>query len=151
MARVIRQQPDKKLPTPGSGTKTPAAAGSTGAKRKKLREDAATLELARAQDDLVAQRKVPICDSERRRLAMQLNGLSPLEFAISMMRDPAASIPEKQWACAVLLPYMHRKMPVAIDVGGQKENPINVKNMSTDELAAFVNLCQKAGIALPKP
>ena len=150
MARVIRQAPDKKVPKPGAGTKSPDATRMATAKRKALRDEGLNLERQRAVDNPPGP-KAPVCDAERRRLAMQLNGLSPLEFAISMMRDPAASIPEKQWACAVLLPYMHRKMPVAIDVGGQKENPINVKNMSTDELAAFVNLCQKAGIALPKP
>lgn len=150
MAGVRR--PESKVPPSLDNMLKAQAVSAATAKAKKqsaqvARMAAKAVEAHSANVPKSAARKVT--DTERKQMANALNGLTPLEFACSMMRDPAASIPEKQWACAILMPYLHRKMPIAVDIGGQQDNPINVRGMNDLELKQFIELCQKAGISLP--
>ena len=55
-------------------------------------------------------------DDQRKALAMKVGGILPLEFAASVLRDPYAPMKEKMWACELLMPYMHRKLPMAVDL-----------------------------------
>src|SRR5690606_17269191 len=57
-----------------------------------------------------------LTNEQRRMLARATDGLSPLEFATSVLRDENASNSSRQWAAEVLMPYMHHRLPTAVQV-----------------------------------
>lgn len=63
-----------------------------------------------------SQKKTKLTDEQRKILANQAGGISPLEFFASIIRDPDADPKRKDHAAAQLMPYMHRKMPTAVDI-----------------------------------
>jgi hypothetical protein len=91
-----------------------------------------------------------LTDDQRKSLALAAGGITPLEFACSVIRDPKATMRDKQWACGTLMPYMHRKLPIAIE-GGDPSKPISIldigqlKDLSNKEIQTFMKLIEKAG------
>ena len=64
----------------------------------------------------VTPKHVLLTDAQRKQLAVAAGGITPLDFACSVLRDDHAPMKEKQWACELLMPYMHRKLPTAVDM-----------------------------------
>lgn len=56
-------------------------------------------------------KKGMLTNEQRRLLARAVDGLSPLEFATSVLRDEEASISSRRWAAEVLMPYLHHRLP----------------------------------------
>lgn len=54
-----------------------------------------------------------LTNEQRRMLARATEGLSPLEFALSTLRDESASQSSRQWATEVLMPYVHHRLPTS--------------------------------------
>jgi len=54
-----------------------------------------------------------LTNEQRRMLARATEGLSPLEFALSTLRDEMASQSARQWAAEVLMPYVHYRLPTS--------------------------------------
>ena len=42
------------------------------------------------------------------------NGISPLDFALNMLRDENADYKDRMWACAQALPFVHPKLAATI-------------------------------------
>lgn len=73
-------------------------------------------------------------------------GITPLEFLMSILRDPKAKFYEKLDAAKAAAPYMHRKMPIAVE-GGDSERPIllhDLSRLSDSELLMLKTLLEKA-------
>lgn len=63
-----------------------------------------------------------LTNEQRRQLARATDGLSPLEFATSVLRDESASQSARQWASEVLMPYMHHRLPTAVQLQTDNRN-----------------------------
>lgn len=74
-----------------------------------------------------------LTDEQRKQLAAAAGGITPLEFACSVLRDEKSTMKDKQWACELLMPYMHRKLPTAVDM---TTNAV-VTTVSAEGLAAL--------------
>ena len=59
----------------------------------------------------VPNKAARLTDEMRKQLANASGGISPLEFACSILRDEDSVLKDKQWACELLMPYMHRRLP----------------------------------------
>lgn len=57
-----------------------------------------------------------LTDDQRKTLAKLSDGITPLEFAMSILRDPKASMADRRWATDLLMPYMHQRLPVAVNM-----------------------------------
>jgi hypothetical protein len=85
-------------------------------------------------------------EAERQELAQRM-GITPLEFLLSILRDPKAKFHEKLDAAKAAAPYMHRKMPIAVE-GGEPERPILLHDLSVlsdSEFLMLTTLLEKAG------
>lgn len=99
-----------------------------------------------------ARGKVTMLTEKQRQALAERAGITPLEFLISVMRDPKASMDYKVEAAKIAAPYMHRKMPIAIE-GGDPTKPIvtldaaQLRNLKTTELQTLRELLGKIGLA----
>lgn len=64
----------------------------------------------------IVSKHIFLTDAQRKQLACAAGGITPLDFACSVLRDERSPMKEKQWACELLMPYMHRKLPTAVDM-----------------------------------
>lgn len=93
---------------------------------------------ARNKKDVVAEQLTQQAISE---------GLMPLDFFLSVMRCPDAALSMRHEAAKAAAPYVHRKMPIAIENG---DAPFKVLDMSTlqglsiEELEVMRELMRKA-------
>src|SRR6266496_5882082 len=56
--------------------------------------------------------------TEKQRTEMaERHGITPLDFLMSIMRDESARIGERLEAAKLAAPYLHRKMPIAVEAG----------------------------------
>lgn len=62
------------------------------------------------------KKKLVLNDEQRKQLAAAAGGITPLEFACSVLRDPDAPMGDKRWAVELLMPYMHQKLPTSVSV-----------------------------------
>lgn len=135
----------------GGRTRTPEQAKEAGRKGGRARAKRAEIRRAKEESkfELSKSSLAPfkqLTDVDRRQLAVQAGGITPFEFACSILRDPDAHIADKKWACELLFPYMHRKLPTATEVQMTKQT-INVdikaiKQMSNEDLEKLLNLVQ---------
>lgn len=91
-----------------------------------------------------------LSNEQRQQLAAITGGITPLELFISVCRDEDATIDQRIDAANKAAPYMHRKMPIAIE-GGDLSKPINfmdvtqLKGLTNKEIELFLALLAKAG------
>ena len=65
--------------------------------------------------------------TERARIALEKRmGITPLEFLLQVLRDPKTSIVHKLDAARIAAPYMHKKMPTAIEVTSDPEETLRL-------------------------
>ena len=95
-----------------------------------------------------------LTDEERQDLANRTGGLTPMEFLASVLREGSgADFDDRIDAAKALAPYMHRKMPIAIE-GGDPSKPINImdvaslKGLKDAEIKTLLTLLKKAGANL---
>ena len=87
---------------------------------------------------------------DRRELA-ELNGITPLQFLMSVMLDPLRYMDTRIDAAKAALPYFHRKMPVAIELPGGDAPAVDlgrVLALSRDDRLALLTLLNRVGIDL---
>lgn len=53
------------------------------------------------------------------------DGLTPLEYMLSVLRDPEAEKAERAWAAEKAAPYIHPRLST-IQHGGDVENPVQI-------------------------
>ena len=91
---------------------------------------------------------------ERKRLAKEA-GMTPLEFLLSIMCDAEEKLGVRINVATSVLPYFHRKMPIAVDNGAG--GPVGVytkeqlSRLNTAELQALEQLMLKLGNDFPVP
>jgi len=90
--------------------------------------------------------------TERARMQLaEREGIEPLQFLMSVMRDPKASLDYQLEAAKIAAPYLHRKMPISIE-GGDPTRPIvtldaaQLRNLNKTELTALRALLAKLGM-----
>ena len=74
-------------------------------------------------------------------------GLMPLEFMLEVLRHPDDyPFVARQWAAKEAAPYLHRKMPIAIE-GGDKPlvflDAAKLTNMTAEDLSKLAALLEK--------
>lgn len=83
-----------------------------------------------------------LTDEQRKLLANQEGGITPLEFYMSVLRDPDMTFKEKHIAASELMPYLHRKMPTAVDLTANTVvtniSPTLLAKMPEEELAKLM-------------
>jgi len=84
-----------------------------------------------------------LTDAQRQALAVKAGGITPLEFAASVLRDKDAPMVEKRWAAELLMPYMHRKLPVAIEGAFMHGSPAEMAAMLPKLVVNFVEASEK--------
>lgn len=91
-----------------------------------------------------------LSNEQRQAIAAITGGLSPLDLFISIVRSESdIPLELRMQAARDAAPYLHRKMPIAIDGGENK--PISMldiaqlKGLSTAELTTLLKLVEKAG------
>jgi len=81
--------------------------------------------------------------------------LSPLEFMLQVLGNEQESFARRAWAAEKAAPYVHRRMPLAIE-GGDPTRPVLVataqqlRTLSAEEFALLQQLSPKLK-ALPSP
>lgn len=94
-----------------------------------------------------------ISNEERVALANETGGLLPLDLFISVCKQEGAPLATRLAAAAQAAPYLHRKMPMAIE-GGDPNRPITIveiaqlKGLKTAELKVLATLLEKLGVPL---
>jgi len=91
-----------------------------------------------------------LTNEQRKKLAEATDGITPLYLLISIARDEDESMDTRIEAAKVAAPYLHKKMPIAIE-GGDPNRPLNLdirglQNLGTSELAQLKTLLVKAGV-----
>lgn len=62
-----------------------------------------------------------------REYVMKSMGITPLEFMLEVLHNPKKySTRDRMWAADKAAPYVHRRMPIAIE-GGDKDKPIRTQ------------------------
>lgn len=90
-------------------------------------------------------------DAARQQLADKEGGLTPLQFLLSVLRQDKAPLDVKFKAASIAAPYMHRKMPIAIEGTGTPLTFLDataLAKLNKSELNVMMNLLSKIG-ALP--
>lgn len=94
-----------------------------------------------------ADKHYRITDIQRKQMAAQLGGITPLEYACSILRDDEETMTNKKWACELLMPYMHRKLPVAVEMSGGTVTTVvsaeSLANLSMSELEKLMQAVLK--------
>jgi hypothetical protein len=88
---------------------------------------------------------------QRRMLAEELGGITPMQILMSIARDECAGMNTRIEACKVLMPYVHKKMPVAVETIGAATNVLSInmddiKNISDDEIEHTLEVLEKLGV-----
>ena len=64
--------------------------------------------------------------------AIAASGLTPLEFMLEVLRHPKDySTAQRMWAANAAAPYVHRKMPIAVEGGNSPIKLLNVTNLAS--------------------
>lgn len=92
-----------------------------------------------------------LSNMQRRMLAEELGGITPMQILMSIARDEAAGMNERIEACKVLMPYVHKKMPVAVESIGAATNVLSIdmddiKNISDAEIEHTIGVLEKLGV-----
>lgn len=95
-------------------------------------------------------RKSILTNEQRKKLAEMTDGITPLYLLISIARDEDEAMDTRIEAAKVAAPYLHKKMPIAIE-GGDPNRPLNLdirglQNLGTSELSQLKTLLIKAGV-----
>jgi hypothetical protein len=95
-------------------------------------------------------RKKPASKRELRRQAIAASGLTPLEFLLSVVRDAEVHMDYRINAAKAAAPYVHRKMPIAID-GGDPNKPIvfeasALQGLTVQEKMTLLSLFEKMAL-----
>lgn len=93
-----------------------------------------------------------VTEMQRLELARRM-GITPLEFLMSLMRDDAEDMETRVEAARAAAPYMHRKMPIAIETSEQRGITLDagaLRALSKQELNTLRTLLEKAGLASDK-
>lgn len=94
-----------------------------------------------------------ITNEQRKEIAEQTGGLLPVDLFVSVCRQEDAPLEMRLAAAAQAAPYLHRKMPMAIE-GGDPSRPITLLEMSQlkglplAELKILLAILEKAGTPL---
>src|SRR5260370_41674875 len=67
--------------------------------------------------------KIGILTEQQRHEMAERHGITPVDFLLSVVRDDAADLEYRLLAAKAAAPYMHRKMPIAIE-GGDEDRPM---------------------------
>lgn len=67
---------------------------------------------------------------------VEASGLTPLDYMLSLLRDPGETKDNRMWAAEKAAPFVHPRL-AAVEHTGRGGGPIEVANISDDELAAI--------------
>ena len=86
-----------------------------------------------------------------RAAAIAAEGLTPLDFALQVLRDPITySTRDRQWAAATAMPYVHKKMPIAIEGGDRPLTFVDASKLAelgTGQLEQLATVLAALGVA----
>ncbi len=90
--------------------------------------------------------KNKVSKREKMRQECEASGLTPLEYMISLLRDPAAPREERKWAAAQAAPYIHAKLQ-STTISGDKDAPL-IPPTRRDELFGTVEQARRIAFVL---
>lgn len=82
--------------------------------------------------------------------------VTPLDYMLATLVHPSSSKADRQWAAEKAAPFMHRKMPLAIE-GGDPQRPLRIattdqlRTLSPQEFAAIRRLSTNLAPHVPTP
>ena len=80
------------------------------------------------------------------------SGLTPLEFMMEVLRNPSLyNVSQRMWAANASAPYVHRKMPIAIEGGDKPLTVIDatkLASMGTAELEKLAAVLEQLGVGM---
>ena len=86
----------------------------------------------------------------KRAADIEASGLSPLDFMLEVLRHPALyNVSQRMWAANAAAPYVHRKMPIAIEGGDKPLTVIDatkLASMGTAELEKLAVVLEQLGV-----
>lgn len=90
-----------------------------------------------------------------REYMMKSMGITPLEFMLEVLRNPKKySTRDRMWAADKAAPYVHKRMPIAIE-GGDKPimvlDAAKLATIGTGELEHLLEIMTALGVALDEP
>jgi len=99
----------------------------------------------------IACRPSRLNNAQRRMLAEELGGITPMQILMSIARDEAAPLGMRVDACKVLMPYVHKKMPVAMETVGAARSVLNfdldqLGNVTDEEIEHALGVLEKLGV-----
>lgn len=93
--------------------------------------------------------------TEKERAKLAAKGITPLEFLLSVVRDSKAPMDMRVQAASCSAPYMHRKMPIAIE-GGDPTKPVvfevtALQGLSVADKMIMLSLFEKMALGQGRP
>lgn len=70
-----------------------------------------------------------LSNEARQQLADRNDGITPLQFLLSLLRQEDTPIKHRFEAAKIAAPYFHRRMPIAIE-GGDPSKPLQIQNQA---------------------
>lgn len=97
--------------------------------------------------------KSALTNAQRQMLGEQLGGITPMQLLMSIARDEDEDIGARVEAAKILMPYVHKKMPIATEVLNPVLGVVNLsrndlKGISDAEIDAAINILDRVGVRL---
>lgn len=115
-------------------------------------EDDNRFKMSTAIKSLETKKVVSILtNAQRKMLAEELGGITPLQILLSIALDEQEDMENRFKACTILMPYMHKKMPVATETLGPTITVMNmnfrdVKDISDADLDTAIAVLDRIGV-----
>lgn len=93
-----------------------------------------------------------LTNEQRQMLSDQLGGITPMQLLMSIARDEEEDVGARVEAAKILMPYVHKKMPVAMEninpvIGVINISKRDLEGISDEEINAALAVLDKMGIA----
>jgi hypothetical protein len=113
----------------------------------------AIAERVKGQIKRSAKIKSVLTNAQRQMLAEQLGGITPMQLLMSIARDEDEDVDARIECAKILMPYVHKKQPVAMEtlnpvMGVIRIGASDLKGISDEDIEAALNVLDKMGVQM---